>query len=411
MVGPIERIVIVGAGQAGGWCARALRDEGYVESIVLVGDEEHPPHERPPLSKDVLLGRAPAASTYLFRDDAWKQLAVDFRRGRSVTRIDRQGHTVELSNGEVIAFDRVVLATGGRPAPLPVPGGDKALLLRSIADADLLRSRLAGARRLAVIGGGWIGLEVAAAGRSMGLQVAVLEAAGRLCSRAAPAVLSDYLEQLHRQHDVELRLGVRVAAVDDNGVRLADGKLIDADLVVAGIGLVANDQLAAAAGLEVAGGIVTDPCGRTADPAIFACGDVSIFEHPTLHRRVRLESWANAQNQAIACARALLGRPAENGEAPWFWSDQHGVNIQLVGLPAADTEIVVRGTPAAGKGSWHAMVGDRLVGTIAVNAGRDIKAAKRLIENRIAVERSSIADINTDLRRLLPPPPPLASGS
>ncbi|MBI2739985.1 MAG: FAD-dependent oxidoreductase [Rhodospirillales bacterium] len=402
MVGPIERIVIVGAGQAGGWCARALRDEGYAESIILVGDEAHPPYERPPLSKDVLLGRAAAASTYLFRGDAWKQLAVDFRRGRGAIRIDRQGHTVELSDGEVIAFDRLVLATGGRPAPLPVPGGDKALLLRSIADADLLRSRMGEAHRMAVVGGGWIGLEVAAAARSMGLQVAVLEATDRLCGRAAPSVLSDYLEQLHRQHRVEVRLGVRVAAVDEKCVRLAGGEQIDADLVVAGIGLVANDHLAAAAGLEVERGIVTDPCGRTADPAIFACGDVSVFEHPTLRRRVRLESWANAQNQAIACARALLGRQAENNEAPWFWSDQHGVNIQLVGLPGADGEIVVRGTPAAGKGSWHAMVGDQLVGTIAVNAGRDIKVAKRLIEKQLAVERTAIADTKIDLRRLLP---------
>jgi 3-phenylpropionate/trans-cinnamate dioxygenase ferredoxin reductase subunit len=226
----------------------------------------------------------------------------------------------------------------------------------------------------------------------------VLEAAGRLCSRAAHPLLSDYLLALHRRHDVELRLSARVAALDETGVQLAHGERLSTDLVVAGIGMIPNDELARAAGLAIDGGILTDPCGRTEDPTVFACGDVAVYDHPLLGRRVRLESWANAQNQAIACARAILGRPAANAEAPWFWSDQYGINIQMVGVLPLDAEIVVRGGPQAGKGSWFAAVGDRLVGAVAVNAGRDIRAAKRLIETGATIDRTSIVDASTNQR-------------
>ncbi len=398
----IGRVVIIGAGQAGGWVARTLRDEGFAGDIILVGDEPHPPHERPPLSKDVLLGRATAESTHLFRGEAWDKLGLDFRPTRTAVALDRRGRTIALADGEVVAFDRLVLATGGRPAAPSVPGGGHALLLRSIADSEALRKRMLEARRMAVIGGGWIGLEVAAAARSVGLDVTIVEAADRLCSRAAHPTLSAWLAELHRQHAVELRFGARIDAIDQAGLVMAGGERLPADLVVAGIGMIANDQLAADAGLAVERGIVTDPCGRTDDPAIFACGDVSVFEHPLLQRRVRLESWANAQNQGAACARALLGRPAANTQAPWFWSDQHGKNIQMVGLPPPDADLVARGTPAAGKGSWHAVVGDRLVGTIAINAGRDIRPATQLIESGTPIDRTAIADPGVDLRRLLP---------
>jgi 3-phenylpropionate/trans-cinnamate dioxygenase ferredoxin reductase subunit len=392
------RIVIVGAGQAGGWVARTLRDEGFAGEVVLIGDEPHPPHERPPLSKDVLLGRAPATSTHLFRGDALRQLELDFRPGCRVVALRRHDKILELADGAQVAFDRLVLATGGRPARLPVLGGEHALLLRSIADAAALRARMLGASRMIVIGGGWIGLEVAAAARAMGLEVAILEAAGRLCSRAAHPLLSDYLLDLHRRHDVELRLSAHVAALDETGAQLAGGERLSADLLVAGIGMVPNDELARAAGLAVDGGVLADSCGRTEDPSVFACGDVAVYDHPVLHRRVRLESWANAQNQAIACARAVLGRPAANVEAPWFWSDQYGTNIQMVGALPRDAEIVVRGEPSAGKGSWFAAVGDRLVGAVAINAGRDIRAAKRLIETGAAIDRTSIADPSISLR-------------
>jgi 3-phenylpropionate/trans-cinnamate dioxygenase ferredoxin reductase subunit len=394
----MKRIVIVGAGQAGGWVAKALRDNGFAGGIVLIGEEAHPPHERPPLSKDVLLGRAPASSTYLFRDDVLRALALDFRPSCRVRAIDLRERAVVLADGGRIAFDRLVLATGGRPAALPVPGGERALSLRSIADAAALRERMLAARRLVIVGGGWIGLEVACAARSLRLDTTIIEAADRLCRRAAHPVLSRCLRDMHAREGVELRLDARIAAIDDEGVRLADGECLPADLVVAGVGMIPNTEVAQAAGLPVDDGILTTANGQTADPGVFACGDVSVYHHPRLGRRVRLESWENAQNQAIACANALLGQPGAEPAAPWFWSDQYGINIQIVGALPIDAAIVTRGDPWAGKGSWHAVVDGRLVGVVALNAARDLRAARQLIEARLKVDGSVLADTSVDLR-------------
>lgn len=397
----MNRVIIVGAGQAGGWVAKALRDNGFAGEIMLVGEEAHPPHERPPLSKDVLLGRAPASSTYLFRDDVLRALALDFRPGCRVQAIDLRERTVALADGGRVSFDRLVLATGGRPARLAAPGGERALYLRSIADAAALRERLLAARRVVVVGGGWIGLEVACAARSLGLDTTIVEAADRLCSRAAHPVLSRYLSDMHGREGIELRLNARVTAIDHDVVHLAGGERLPADLVVAGVGMIPNTELAQAAGLPVDGGILTTASGQTADPGVFACGDVSVYHHPRIGGRVRLESWENAQSQAIACANALLGRPSADPTTPWFWSDQYGVNIQILGTLPIDAAIVTRGDPWAGKGSWHALADGRLVGVVAMNASRDLRAARRLIEARIPIDGSALADMRVDLRTLL----------
>lgn len=397
----MKRVVIVGAGQAGGWVAKTLRNNGFAGEIVLIGEEEHPPHERPPLSKDVLLGRAPASSTYLFRDDVLRAMALDVRPGCRVQAIDLRERAVTVAGGGRIAFDRLVLATGGRPTTLPVPGGERALYLRSIADAEALRERLLAARRLVIVGGGWIGLEVACAARSLGLDTTIVEAADRLCSRTAHPVLSRCLGDMHAREGVALRLNAQIAAIDDDGVRLADGVHLPADLVVAGVGMTPNTELAESAGLPVDGGILTTASGQTADPAVLACGDVAVYHHPRLGRRVRLESWDNAQNQAIACANALLDQPGAEPTIPWFWSDQYGVNIQIAGDLPSEATIVTRGDPWTGKGSWHAVVEGRLVGVIGMNAARDVRAARQLIEAGNPIDGSVLADTRVDLRVLV----------
>ena len=405
-------VVIVGAGQAGGQVAHSLRRLGHAGPLILLGAEPHPPHERPPLSKAVLLGEAEPASTHLLTPAALADLQVDFRPDTTVTALNRTAQTVALASGGRLAYDRVVLATGCRPRPLRVPGCCRpgVHMLRTIGDSLALGRTLTDGARTVIIGGGWIGLEVAAAARKRGASVTVVERADRLCMRAAPPALSDYLHDLHTRHGVDLRLDAAVSAIrcgdaEAGGaalsVVLGDGIALPADLVVVGIGAVANDDLAAAAGLDCADGIITDAAGRTEDPAVFACGDVAVYPHPAWGGLpVRLESWANAREQAIACAHALLGQPVPAPEPPWFWSDQHGVNIQIVGRPGQGAP-VHRAGDGPDRFSLFWLTDDRLTAAIAVNQPMDVKIAKRLIAADTPVDAAVLADAGANLRGLL----------
>lgn len=370
----MDRVVVIGAGQAGGWAAKTLRDEGFAGEVVLVGEEAHPPHERPPLSKDVLVGSKPPESTYLWPDG----LDVDFRPKTRAVALDRAAHRVELADGSSLAYDKLVLATGARVRRLDHPG---ALYLRTIEDALALRAALLRQGRVGVIGGGWIGLEVAAAARRLGCAVTVVELGPRLCARVVPPVLSDYLKRLHERHGVEIRLGTAEPP--------------EADTIVVGVGVVPNVELAEAAGLAVANGIAVDAFGATSDPDIYAAGDVASRDG------VRLESWANAQNQAIAAAKSLLGRKTPYDEVPWFWSDQYDVNLQLVGLPKAGHEIVQRGRAEDDRFSLFFLEEGRLAAAASVNAPRDLRIARRLIELGRAVDRAALADEARPLQALL----------
>ena len=401
-------IVIVGAGQAGGQVAQSLRRLGHTGRLILLGTEAHPPHERPPLSKSVLLGEAESSVTQLISAGALAAMNVDFRPGAVVIALDRAGRTLTLADGGTLAYDRLVLATGCRARPLPVPGGDLpgVHLLRTVEDSLALGPALTEGARIVVIGGGWIGLEVAAAARKRGASVAVIEVADRLCARAGPPALSDYLHDLHTRHGVDLRLDTAVTAIQPGSVAplsvsLADDMDLPADAVVVGIGAVAEDRLAVAAGLDCADGILTDTAGRTADSAIFACGDVARYPHPAWDGAVvRLESWANARDQATACAHALLGQPEPPFEPPWFWSDQHGVNIQIVGRPT-DAAPVHRDGGDPDRFSLFWLIEDRLTAAIAVNQPMDIKIAKRLIAAGTPVEAAMLIDPDANLRTLL----------
>ncbi|MCC6609899.1 MAG: FAD-dependent oxidoreductase [Burkholderiales bacterium] len=400
-------IVIVGAGQAGGCAAKTLRDEGFAGRITLIGLEPHPPYERPPLSKRVLAGAATVESCRLFKPDAFAALNLDFRPGARATRIDRAARAVHLESGESVAYDKLILATGGEARRLPVPGGDgpRVHYLRTLDESLAIRSALGPGRRLAVVGGGWIGLEVAATARKSGAAVTVLEALDRVCVRAVPPSVSDFLRALHERNGVAIRTNCGVKAIDDRGagglrLALGDGTALDADAVVVGIGLVPQVSLAREAGLEVGDGVLVDERCRTSDPDILVAGDCANMPLACLGRRVRLESWANAQNQAIAAAKSALGQDVRYDELPWFWSDQYDANVQILGLPARWPEPIVRGDRDGASFSLFYLDDDRIVAVVSVNAPRDLRAARRPMQVRKTVRAVDLADPATNLAKL-----------
>ncbi|HEJ2439715.1 TPA: FAD-dependent oxidoreductase, partial [Burkholderia multivorans] len=333
-------IVVIGGGQAAGWVLKTLRAEGYAGRLVMIADEPHLPYERPPLSKAVLAGDADIETVRVVRPDEFDALNVEAWQPERAESIDRARRVVKTASGREIEYDRLVIATGGTSRRLPdaIVHTSNLHYLRTLDEAAALGEKLRASRRVLVIGGGWIGLEVAATARKLGVDAVVVEGAPRLCGRSVPPIVSDFLCDLHRANGVDVRLGAALASLDaqpDDASKvratLADGTTIDADFAVAGIGLALNASLASDAGLAVDDGIVVDEFGATSDPAIFACGDVANHHNGWLKRRVRLESWANAQNQAIAAAKAVLGVRAPYAEIPWFWSDQYDVNLQILG--------------------------------------------------------------------------------
>ncbi|HEY8244716.1 MAG TPA: FAD-dependent oxidoreductase, partial [Casimicrobiaceae bacterium] len=377
----LEAIVVVGAGQAGGWAAKTLRDAGFAGRITLIGDESHPPYERPPLSKGVLSGARAPETTHLFKGGAFETLGLDWRHGVRVTRIDRERRRAELNTGEPVTYDRLILCTGGRARALDVPGtGDAGVrTLRSIDDSLAMHAAMGGARALLVIGGGWIGLEVAATARKRGLDVRVVETAPRLASRVLPPALSDALRRLHETNGTIVETGRSVKRFDRTpGGRVAatldDGRVVETDLVVAGIGLVPNDELARNAGLACTpAGVVVDAQCRTSDEAIFAAGDLAVTPNHLARASIRLESWQNAQDQGIAAAKAALGQDVRYDPLPRFWSDQYDASVHMLGWIEPAQALVMRGDPATLKFTAFALEDGRVRGFCAFNAARDIR--------------------------------------
>ena len=329
--------VIVGASLGGARAAEALRDGGFEGQIVLIGAEEHYPYERPPLSKGYLQGSDERKSIFVHDDGWYAANAIDLRLGTSVTGIDRDLRQVALVSGETIGYDKLLLTTGAQPVRLPVPGADAngVMYLRTVDDSDRLRETLAAASRVAVVGAGWIGLEVAAAARNAGAAVTVIEAAELpLLGVLGPEAARIFLD-LHREHDVDFRPSAQVTEIQVSadgaaGVRLADGTLIGADAVIAGIGVRPVTGLASAAGLDVRDGIVTDAALRTSDPAIHAAGDAALAYHPLFGTHLRVEHWSNARHQPVAAARSMLGQEVAYDRLPYFLQrpvrPRHGVH-------------------------------------------------------------------------------------
>ena len=400
-------IVIIGAGQAGGWAAQTLRKEGFAGRLVLIGDELHPPHERPPLSKAVLAGEAVPQSTWLQKSDAFDALALEWRPGIQVRRIDRAAKRLELADGETLSYDKLIMCTGGRARTLPIPGADAPGVntLRKIDDALALAPLLQPGRHVVVVGGGWIGLEVAATARQKGAEVVVVEAQSRLCERTVPSEISEHLLALHRTHGTRVLLGAGVASfssTDDgrSAVTIADGRVLACDAIVVGVGLVPNDELARDAGLACDGGVIVDARCRTSDPDILAAGDVAVTDNAWAGRRLRLESWQNAQEQGIAAARSALGLEVDYRPLPWFWSDQYGMNLQIYGIPTPSLRVVVRGVAGSDSFVLFYLEGDVVKAAIGPNAARDLRFARRLIEQRKPVDPQRLADIAVPMSRL-----------
>lgn len=407
-----ESVVIVGAGQAGVQTAEALRSGGYTGPITLLGDEPHGPYHRPPLSKAWLAGEMDAAQLVMRAPEMLARKGIDLRTGVRVAAIDRAAHQLQLADGSTLPYGALVLATGATPRALPLPGGDApgVLALRGKDDASAIAERmaacLAAQQPVVVIGGGFIGLEVAATARKKGLAVTVLEAAPRLLGRVLAPMLSDWYAELHRSHGVQLVLDARIAAIETAasgevaGVRLADGTLVPAGLVVVGIGVQANDGLAQAAGLTCERGIVVDACGRTSDAHIFAAGDCTArrLADGTL---LRLESVQNATEQGKSVAAAVLGQERPFTATPWFWSDQYDKKLQMAGLSSGADRWTVRGDLASGSFSIYHYQGDKLLAGDSVNAAKDHLQARKLLDAGASPTAEQAADSAFDLGSLL----------
>jgi len=406
-------IVIVGAGQAGVIAAEALRAGGYDGSITLLGDEPHGPYHRPPLSKAWLAGEMDAAQLVMRAPEMLARKRIDLRTGMVVQAIDRDARAVRLADGSRLPYSGLVLATGSTPRSLPVPGGDApgVLALRSRDDAGAIAESLAACiaqqRPVVVIGGGFIGLELAATARKKGVAVTVLEAAPRLLSRVLAPWLSDWYAALHRSHGVQLVLGAQITSLptgDDgavSGVALADGRVLPAGLVVVGIGVTANDGLASEAGLECDRGIVVDACGRTSDPAIVAAGDCTA-RRVADGRLLRLESVHNATEQGKSAAAALLGQDRPFTATPWFWSDQYDKKLQMAGLSTGADAWALRGDAVAGPFTVYHFRGGQLIAADSVNASKDHLLVRKLLDAGVSPTPAQVSDAGFDLAGLLP---------
>ena len=397
----MTKVLIIGAGHAGGTVAALLRQYGHEGPIVLAGEESVAPYQRPPLSKAWLKGEADLEALLLRPEVFYAEHDIELRTGVTATAIDAAAKTVTFADGTVETYDALILATGSTARKLTIASADRPdlLELRTLADAEKLKAALGPGKRLAVVGGGYVGLEAAASARALGAGVVVIERMDRVLARTASETLSAFFTARHRAHGVEVLASAEVAAFEDGGVRLADGRLIAADVLLVGIGALACDGLARAAGLACDNGVVVDEAARTSDPAIWAIGDMTFRPIP-VHggRRHRLESVPNALEQAKQAAAAIVGRAPPPPEAPWFWSDQYDLKLQIAGLADGADRQVVRGDPETGSFAVFHLDGDRLLCVEAVNAPAEFMAGRQMIVKGVAVDGAKLADPTVSMK-------------
>jgi len=388
-----ERILIVGAGQAGAQAVATLRAEGFAGALVLVGDEPYAPYQRPPLSKAYLQGTFERERLFLKPDAFYAEARCALITDVAATMIDRAKKSVALADGRALSYDKLLLATGARVRKIAVAGADLSgiFYLRGISDVDAMRAHFVPGAKLAVVGGGYIGLEVAAVARKAGLDVTVFEALDRVMARAVSPVVSAFYESVHREAGVKFEMKTGVEAFEGSGkleVVRAGGKSWPADIALVGIGVLPNIELAKAAGLACDDGIVVDRHCATSDPAIFAAGDCT-RHHGRDGNLIRLECVQNAIDQAKHAALAMVGRPIPYGEVPWFWSDQYDLKLQIAGLARPGDQIVVRSAPATRKFAVFHLREGRVAAVEAVNAAPEYIVGRKLIADgqRVAPER------------------------
>ncbi len=403
-------MVIVGAGECGGRAALALRELGFDGLVTLVGDEPHLPYERPPLSKEAMTGEAPAIKA-IASDELLAERSIRHIHSVQAVAIDRATHEVRLSDGSSLPYEKLLLATGSTPRRLPMPGlGARCVYLRTFNDALAIRAHLRAGNRVAIIGGGFIGLELAAAARKLGADVTVIEAQPRILMRGVPAEIAAIIHQAHEAEGVRVLTGQGIAAIADDGaevrITLADAREVVADLAVIGIGAVPVTTLAAEAGLVIDNGIAVDDRLQTEDPDILAAGDCCSFPLAVYGgRRVRLEAWRNAQEQGALAAKNMLGANEAHAAVPWFWSDQYGLTLQIAGLSDEGKSVVRRDLDDSAFILFHLADDGRLVAASGIGPGnavaRDIRLAEMLIARHARPQAGRLADAGVKLKSLL----------
>ena len=404
-----DPFVVVGAGLAGAKAAETLREEGFDGPVVLVGAEPERPYERPPLSKQYLLGRADRDSAFVHDAGWYAEHDVELRTGVRATRLDPAAHRLELDTGEQLGYARLLLATGASARRLPVPGADLdgVRYLRTLVDADRLRTDLTGGgRRVVVVGAGWIGLEVAAAARSHGNTVTVVEPQPTPLHAVLGAEMGRVFARLHRDHGVELLTDTVVREIRGSGGRattvVTDGHAgLPADLVVVGVGVVPDSRLAAAAGLEVDNGVVVDEALRSSAPDVHAAGDVAAAFHPLYGRHVRVEHWANALHQGPAAARSMLGQEVVFDRVPYFFTDQYELGMEYSGLAGPGDTVVCRGDPDDGAFIAFWMADGRVTAGMNVNTWDVTAPIQQLIRSRAVIDPARLADPDVPLDSLV----------
>ena len=394
-------VAIVGTGHGGAQAAIQLRQLGFAGSIGLIGREPDLPYERPPLSKDYLAGEKEFERMLVRPAGFWAERSIEVRSGCEVVGLDAGARRLACADGEEIGYACLIWAAGGVPKRLDCPGAERAHVIRSRADVDRLRAVLPAARRVAVIGGGYIGLETAAVLRRLGKEVVLIEALGRVLSRVAAEPLSRFFEARHRAEGVDVRLGGAVAAIEADAVTLASGETAPCDLVIAGIGIDAAAALLMAAGADGGDGILVDAFCRTSLAHVHAVGDCALHESRWAGgARIRIESVQNAHDMAATAARDLCGQPRPYDAVPWFWSNQYDLRLQSVGLWLDFDETVTRGDPASGSFSLVYLREGRVIALDCVNATRDYAQGRRLVEQGAQVGAAALADTSRQLREL-----------
>jgi 3-phenylpropionate/trans-cinnamate dioxygenase ferredoxin reductase subunit len=401
-----DTIVIAGAGHGAGQVVATLKQRKYEGRIVLIGDEPYLPYQRPPLSKKYLAGELAPERLLLKPDSFYDDPQIDVRLNTRIDSIDRDAGTIMTADNEEISYDKLILAVGSRVRKVPAPGSDLPGVhyLRSIADVDAIRADIASRKRLVIVGAGYIGLEVAAVCRQLGLDVTVVEMEDRVMSRVVSPNVSDFFQVEHTNQGVKLLLSNTLAAFEGKrrvkGIITADEQKIAADFVVVGVGIVPNTELAEAAGLDVDNGIIVDDQCQTADPDIYAIGDCTSHPNSIFGQRLRLESVHNAVEQAKTAASNICGVETHYSQVPWFWSDQYDLKLQIAGLSKGYDQVVLRGDPSSRSFSCLYLKEGALIGVDAINAPREFMQSKALIADHALVDPEQLADLAVALKDL-----------
>jgi len=404
-----EKVVVIGAGHAAGQVAASLRQKGFTGSITLIGEEPWVPYQRPPLSKKFLAGELEAERLFFKPEKFYPEHDVELRLNTTAEKIDRDNCTVSLSDGSSIDYDWLVMTTGSRVRTAPIPGAELANVhyLRNIADVDALREGFKPGANLVIVGAGYIGLEVAAVAQTHGLNVTVLEMADRPMQRVVAPEVSAFYAKLHTDAGVDLRCNTAIEKFTGTDVveqvHVVGSEPLDADMILIGIGILPNSELAEEAGLAVDNGILVDEFCRTEDPKILAAGDCTNHPNRLLDRKLRLESVHNALEQAKTAAASIVGEPTEYAQIPWFWSDQYDIKLQIVGLSQGYDQVVVRGNPDEKSFAAFYLQGNKLLAVDCINSAREFMIAKKLLAKGVEFTPEELADMSRTFKEIAQP--------